>query len=197
MCEVWLNGHFAGNHRGCEDPFTIDITEFVERDVPNRLVIRLSKPHNEPMNNLTLEQIPHRNQHRHDHCPGSQQNVFGLREEIILLQPPKVRVSDLYIYGDIKSGCIKARAEVYNGTSKRRKIRSPQTPDSNDRYSTSRVSEKYEVSPGIRVIQFDIPIADLRALSLDDPNLYFVNLSLKSVVKKRANLQDHCSNRIP
>lgn len=185
-CEVWLNGQFAGNHRGCEDPFTIDITNFVERNIPNRLVIRLSKPHDEPMNNLTLEQIPHRNQRRHDHCPGSQQNVFGLREEIILLQQPKVRVNDLFIFGDIESGCIKVRAEVYNGTSKRRKIRiSADSGLKRTGIVTSRVSGKYEVSPGSTIIKFDIPTADLRLWCLDDPNLYFVNLSLKSVVKNK------------
>ncbi|NLZ36362.1 MAG: hypothetical protein GX897_02635 [Clostridiales bacterium] len=185
-CEVWLNGQFAGYHRGSEDPFTIDITRFVDRGAPNRLVIRLSKPHDEPMNNLTLEQIPHRNQRRHDHCPGSQQNVFGLREEIILLQPPKVRVSDLYIYGDIKSCCIKARAEVYNGTSKRQKIRiSADAGLKRTGMVMSRVSEKHEVPPGKTVIPFDLPIADLRLWSLEDPNLYFVNLSLKSTVKKK------------
>ena len=185
-CDVWLNGQFAGNHRGCEDPFTINITRFVERDVPNRLVIRLSKPHDEPMNGLTLEQIPHRNQRRHDHCPGAQQNVFGLREEISLLQLSRVRVTDLYIYGDIEGCCIKAQVEVYNGTPKRREIRiSVDAGLKRTGEVMSRVCEKHEIPLGKTVISLDIPIQDLRLWSLDDPNLYFVNLSLTSRIRKK------------
>lgn len=185
-CDVYLNGLYAGNHRGCEDPFEIDITGLIRFDSPNELYVRLSKPYDKPVNGYTLEQIPHRNQLQRHLAPGSSENVYGLREEVALMALPKVRIDDAFIYGDVEGGCVSIDAVVLNNTHGPREcVLTADCGSKRTGYveSSKKISIKAEI--GENKVSLRVPLRDIQMWSPDDPFLYFVDLTLEAASRKR------------
>lgn len=185
-CDVYLNGTHIGCHLGCEDPFEFEVTKLLRFGEENRLVVRLSKPHEKEVDGFKLKQIPHRNQCEHELCPGMSQNVFGLREEVSLLNVPRVHISDAYIYGDIATGSVMIAATVRNSAKKPRGITlSAEVGDKRAGIVNAAESYKFECDKGGQTFYFNVPLSDITLWSPENPFLYFVNLSLECEYKGR------------
>ena len=178
LCEVYLNGSLVGTHRGNEDPFQFDVTEMLIPDGENLLSVRVSKPHAQPVDGYSFAQIPHRNQLPNTLMPGSCYNVFGLSGEVSLRVVPKMRISDLYVYGNTKTGCIDLELTVVNALSPcscRLDVLCSEKA-SGDPVASSEYSFSFPL--GETVCSLSVPVQNPRYWDIDDPFLYTVTAAL-------------------
>jgi hypothetical protein len=111
--EVWLNGAKVGEHEDGESPFILDVTETIKPQVVNRLAVRVLNPTDAPIDGITLATIPHRNKTNH-YGAGASYNHGGIVDSVELLVAPAVRVEDLFVRPDAKTGAIRIQANVRN-----------------------------------------------------------------------------------
>ncbi|MFH1923793.1 MAG: sugar-binding domain-containing protein, partial [Planctomycetota bacterium] len=111
LADVWVNGKHVGGHEGGEGVFVLDVTEAVQPGEPNLLAVRVLNPTNEPIDEIVLAHVPRR-------CkvvpfrPGALYNDGGIVDSVELLVSPAVRVEDLHVHADPKTGKIGIRASV-------------------------------------------------------------------------------------
>ena len=58
MGDVWLNNVFVGRYESGDVPFVIDVTDVIKSGATNHLSVRVLNPTNEPIDSMTLKQIP-------------------------------------------------------------------------------------------------------------------------------------------
>lgn len=95
LCRIFINGKYAGMHRGGSTPFYIDITDLLEHS--NRIVIQADSTRRD-------EQVP----------PAVTDwfNYGGVYRDIELIRVPRVHIRDLRIALEPGSGFKKIRASV-------------------------------------------------------------------------------------
>ena len=117
FAEVWMNGVRVGEHEGSETPFEVDVTDAIKPAAGNLLAVRVLKPGDQPIDGLTLKEIPHRNE-RVDYVPGNSFDSGGIVEPVGLLMTPAVWVDDVYLRPDWTTGDIRVQVRLRNVTSK-------------------------------------------------------------------------------
>ena len=113
LADVWVNGTYIGQHEGTGDPFTLDVTESIAPNTVNRVAVRVLNPTNEPIDGISLMEstvwargIP---------CtPGLALNYGGITDSVELHIVPAVRVSDLYVKPDWKTGNVGVQVGLHN-----------------------------------------------------------------------------------
>ena len=113
LADVWVNGVHVGRHEGSEDPFVFDVTDALKPGVANRLAIRVLNPTNEPIDGIRLGQTPRSNK-SYPPTPGCDYNWGGIEGNVELIVAPAVRVEDLFVRPDPKTGKIRVQANVRN-----------------------------------------------------------------------------------
>jgi len=121
LCDVWLNGVHIGGHEGGETPFELDATDSIKPGGINHLAVRVLNPTNDPIDGMTLGQTPHRNKSIPP-LPGSSYNYGGITESVELLLVPAVRVEDVFVRPDIKTGGVRVQVTVRNFTKATRNV---------------------------------------------------------------------------
>ena len=105
--DVWVNGCHVGEHEGGEDPFVLDVTDAVRPETGNRLAVRVLNPGTEPIDGISLKNIPHRNREG------------GIMDSVELIAAPAMCVEDLYVRPDPETGLIHIQTNVRNALKKR------------------------------------------------------------------------------
>jgi hypothetical protein len=111
FAEVWINGVRVGEHEGSETPFEVDATSAIKPQASNLLAVRVLKPGDQPIDGYVLKEIPHRNE-RVDYIPGSSFDYGGIVEPVGLLMTPAVRVDDIFLRPDWKTGDIRVQVRL-------------------------------------------------------------------------------------
>jgi hypothetical protein len=111
--EVWLNGTRVGGHEGGETPFVLDVTDTVRPGRANLLAVRVLNPTHEPIDGIVLDETPHRNKAL-PYRAGSAWDQGGIIDSVELLATPAVRIDDLFVRPDWRTGTIRVQAEVHN-----------------------------------------------------------------------------------
>ena len=114
--EVWLNGVPVGHHESGETPFVLDVTDAIKVGAPNHLAVRVLNPTHQPIDGLVLNQTPHQAR-QIPYSAGGAYNCGGIADSVELLLAPAVRVEDLYVAPDPKTGLIRIEVNVRNATS--------------------------------------------------------------------------------
>jgi hypothetical protein len=117
FADVWVNGTHIGGHENGDTPFVLDATGSVRPGASNLLAVRVLVPGDKPIDGILLNEIPHRN-NRLDYMPGSGYDIGGISEPVELVLTPAVRIDDLHLRPDWKTGKIGVRASVNNASSK-------------------------------------------------------------------------------
>jgi hypothetical protein len=117
FAEVWVNGVRVGEHEGAETPFEIDVTHAIKPHASNLLAVRVLKPGDQPIDGFILKEIPHRNE-RVDFIPGSFFDYGGIVEPVELLMTPAVRVDDIFVRPDWKTGDIRVQVRLCSAAAK-------------------------------------------------------------------------------
>ncbi len=113
MAEVWINGQPVGSHEGGETPFTLDVTSAIKAGVANLLAVRVLNPGNERIDGVILAETPHRNKVV-PFAVGSSYNYGGILLPVELLTVPSVRVADVFVEPDAKTGSVQLHVTVRN-----------------------------------------------------------------------------------
>ncbi|MBB6670805.1 glycoside hydrolase family 2 protein [Cohnella nanjingensis] len=112
--EIWLNGCRLGSHEGGELPFDFDVTDMLKPDGQNLLAVRLLNPTADPIDGIALKETPHRNKVPRGIFPGNGFNYGGIIAPVVLFAEPAVRIKNIFVRPDVKTGEIKIEATVHN-----------------------------------------------------------------------------------
>jgi len=172
--EVWLNGTRVGAHEGGESPFVLDVTQAARPGRPNRLAVRVLNPIHEPIDGIVLNETPHRNKAL-PYGSGSAWDQGGIMDSVELLLASAVRVEDLFVRPDWKSGAIRVQANLGNASDKpiRANVEFSVAPaSSGETLGAVRLSP--ELRPGESVVECQLAVPSPRLWELNDPFLYRV-----------------------
>jgi hypothetical protein len=104
--EVWLNGQAVGGHEGGETPFTLDVTDAIRPGKENLLAVRVLDPGHPAIDGLTRENVRGRGPDMF--CKG------GIAYGVELSMVPAIRIADLHVIPDWKTGELRLKATLNN-----------------------------------------------------------------------------------
>ena len=180
LAEVWLNGVRVGGHEGGEGPFVLDVTRAVKPAHANRLAVRVLNPTNEPIDDISLPFIPRR-------CKvvpfraGALYNDGGIVDSVELLLAPALRLADLHVSPDPKTGAIRVRVVARNALpdSIRAHLEFAVAPAASG--ETLHVAGlDRELPPGDTPIETTVRVDRPRLWELNDPYLYRVTARVRA-----------------
>ena len=174
--DVWLNGVYLGFHEGGEAAFELDATEAVlPPGQNNRLTVRVLNAADTPIDGISMANIPHRN-NTNTIVPGSGFSSGGLVDSVELLRVPAVRITDLQLIPNWKTGEIEARATVENTLSGKILAALSLSAVSTDGGTliSADPTDHGEIPQGKSTVTSTITVPDFKLWELNDPNLYTV-----------------------
>jgi len=117
LAEIWLNDVPIGLHEGLEEPFEFDVTSAIKPESSNRLAVRVLNPTDIPIDGMRITEVPVGR--RENGTPrDNAYNTGGIIDSVELLASPSVRVENLQVVPDWKTGAIRVRARVRNSGDK-------------------------------------------------------------------------------
>ncbi len=174
LAEVWVNGLHVGSHEGGEEAFAFDATEAAKPGEANRIAVRVVCPGDQPVDGMTRLNTPQRGRA----CqtpPGGEYQCGGLIDSVELLVCPAVRVADLRVRPDWKTGEIRISTTVRNAGQEKSPARvylSAAPAASGETLAACDTEQAFE--PGDTRLEKVLKIEQPRHWSLDEPILYRV-----------------------
>ena len=102
-----------GGHEGGETPFVLDASKAIRPGQRNRLAVRVLNPTHQAIDGIVLNETPHRNKVI-PYGPGSAWDQGGIMDSVELLVTPPVRIADLFVRPDWKTGRHRRPGHVDN-----------------------------------------------------------------------------------
>jgi len=182
MGDIWLNNLFIGRYESGDVPFVTDVTDAIKPDVTNHLSVRVLNPTNEPIDGMTLKQIP-KQARVIPYRSGAEYNCGGITGSVELMLVPAVRVEDLFASANSKSDVIKIVTTLRNAGSKKNHQHLAFTVAPAASGETLKVMEfDCDLPPGDTLIRTEIKIENPILWDINNPYLY--RLSLRSANDK-------------
>jgi hypothetical protein len=174
MADVWLNGVPVGGHEGGEGVFVLDVTDALRPKAENKLAVRVLNPSNERIDGITLAETAHYAKST-PFSPGLVFNPGGIVDSVELLVSPLIRVEDLHVRPEWKTGSIKIRANIRNAGQKtaRASLAFTVAPAASGE-TLAVASRAAEIEPGDTLVESELAVKDARLWDLNDPCLYRV-----------------------
>ncbi len=172
MADVWLNNIFVGRYESGDVPFVIDVTNVIKSGGNNNLSVRVLNPTNEPIDSMTLKQIP-KQARVIPYGSGAEYNCGGITGSVELMLVPMVRVEDIFASANSKSDVVKIEANLRNtGTQKIRQHLVFTVAPATSGETLKSLSFDCDVPPGDTVIKTEIKIENAHLWDLNNPYLY-------------------------
>ena len=180
LAEVWLNGRPVGSHEGGETPFTLDVTDAIKPGKENRLAVRVLNPTIEPIDGITLKQTP-RQAKEIPYRAGGAFNHGGIMDSVELLVAPPVRIEDLCVRPDPKTGIIRIEANIRNAAkqSAQGRIEFTVAPASSGPTLAFSVARR-DLPVGDTLVAGQLRVENPRLWDVDDPILYRVTARVRT-----------------
>jgi hypothetical protein len=174
LAEVWLNGTPVGGHEGAEDPFELDVTAALRPGAANLLAVRVVSPTHEPIDGIALAATP-RSCRTYPVTPGTTYSVGGIVDSVELLSAPAVRIENLYVKPDWRSGRVEIEANLRNAAPGplRTTLRLTIGPASGGETLDGLTFDR-ELRSGDTLVRGHVQVAQPRLWNLEDPFLYRV-----------------------
>ena len=197
--EVWLNGTRVGEHEGGETPFVLDVTDAIRTGAnkKNLLAVRVLNPTHERIDGIVLAETP-KQARRIPYSAGGAYNHGGITGSVELLATPAVRVEDLFVHADPKTGVINIQANLRNATKTAVRGRLEFTVAPAASGETLRaVAVERELAPDDTLVEAEVKIDQPRLWELNDPFLYRVTarVGIESSFAERKATYDERSVR--
>ncbi|MBI5819803.1 MAG: hypothetical protein HZA88_12535 [Verrucomicrobia bacterium] len=190
LADVWLNDVLIGGHEGGETPFVLDVTKVVRPGKSNRLAVRVLNPKAEPIDGIALNETPHRNKKPEGITSGASYNSGGITEPVEVFWVPNVRLDDVYVVSDWKTGRVKVQATVMNaGKSKARARLHFAIASALGNETVATLTAEQDVPPGSKLVECELTVANHRLWQLDDPCLY--RLTTRLVMGSNADAHEN------
>ncbi len=182
MGEVWLNDVYMGRYESGDVSFVIDVTDVILSGKINHLSVRVLNPTNEPIDGMTLKQIP-RQARIIPYSAGGEYNCGGITGSVELMLAPMVRVEDLFVSANSKSDVIQIEATLRNAGSKKthQHLAFSVAPATSGETLKSFEFE-CDLSPGDTILRKELKIEDPHLWDINNPYLY--RLSLRNANEK-------------
>jgi Glycosyl hydrolases family 2/Glycosyl hydrolases family 2, sugar binding domain/Glycosyl hydrolases family 2, TIM barrel domain len=165
LADIWLNGVPVGTHEGTQACFTLDATAAVRPGTANRLAVRVVSPFKERIEGLVRNETPH----------GAfvSFNMGGILDSVELIIAPPVRIEDLFVRADPKSGIIRLQTEIRNESNAAVSVRIEfSVAPAAGGQPVAALNFDQRIEPGPTTIHTEMQVADPRPWRLDDPFLY-------------------------
>lgn len=178
--DVWVNDVHVGTHEGGEDPFVLDVTAAVKPGQVNRLAVRVLNPTNQPIDGIVLAETARRNKTA-PYSPGSDFNYGGITDSVELFVVPPVRVEDLFIRPDAKTGVARLEVNLRNAgpTAAPVTVSFVMAPAaSGETLAVTRLDRELPV--GDTRVETTLTIRDPHLWDLNDPFLYRVTARVQA-----------------
>ncbi len=160
LAKVWFNNNsiqYVGQHEGGEDPFQFDVTSFIQSGSENHLAVRILNPTDEPINGITLAEIPHRD------------NYGGITDSVELRLVPALYIEDMHLHPDPQTGLVSIQVTVKN-TLATTVTANLDCTIAGDSPIASTLSQT--LAPGTTVIESQLAVENPRLWDTNDPYLY-------------------------
>ena len=176
MGDVWLNNDFAGRYESGDIPVVIDVTDHIRPETVNLLSVRVLNPTNEPIDSMTLKQIP-KQARVIPYSSGAEYNCGGITGSVELMLVPLVRIEDLFVSAGSESNVIKIEATLYNaGTKNFKQHLAFSVAPAASGVTLKTMEFDCEVAPGDTIIKREIAIEKPHLWDINDPYLYRLSL---------------------
>ena len=194
LAEVWLNGVPVGGHEGGETPFTLDATAALKPG-ENLLAVRVLNPTDDPIDGITLAETPRRNKFVKEFRPGSSYDYGGILLPVDLLTVPSVRISDVFVRGDIETGKVRVTITIRNEeTTPSTLCLSARVRPAFDNGSLDSADSRLPAPPGESRHELTLCVPQPHLWSTDDPFLYQVIVRLDAALPDgSARHDDHAA----
>ena len=181
LAEVWINGQSVGSHEGSETPFDFDITGLLNQGGKNLLVVRVLNPAYKPIEGIALKDTPSGGK-QYPYTSNALYNSGGIIGDVELAIVPAVRLSDLSVIPDWKTGKVRILTTILNRQLKETvsiltfKISEARTglPVASENYTQS-------FEPGSNTAEAEIQVPDHQLWCPDDPILYRITVSIQTL----------------
>ena len=179
LAEVRLNGVAVGRHEGACEPFVLDVTDAVQPRKVNRLAVRVLNPTAVPIDGITLSETAHTAKSPDAWMPGRGVNWGGITDSVELIVAPAVRVEDLFVRPDPRTGCIRVQANLRNagGPAVAARIVMGVAPAVGGETLDAATMDR-ELPPGDTLVEGELKVASPRPWELSDPYLYRVTVGV-------------------
>ena len=190
LAEIWINGIYAGGHEGSETPFDLDVSGMIKKGGNNLLVVRVLNPTYEPIDGISLKDTPS-GAKQYPFTGNAAYNSGGIIGDVEMIMVPAVRVSNVFVVPDWKTGKVRIEAEILNaGPVDAASLLSCKVTDAHSGLPV--VSEEHEqlFRKGNNSVILNIEVKDHKLWSPDNPFLYRIEVSVQTLASV-----DHYSDR--
>jgi hypothetical protein len=174
LADVWVNGVHVGQHEGACEPFVLDVTDALKPDAVNRIAVRVLNAANQPIDGIRLQETAHTAK-TEPWVPGRGGNWGGIADSVELIMAPAVRVEDLFVRADPKTGEIRVQTNLRNAGKQAvagQLVLTVSPATSGETLQAVRVDR--ELPPGDTRIESQLTVQNPRLWELGDPYLYRV-----------------------
>ena len=153
----------------------------------NHLSVRVLNPTNDPIDGMTLKQIP-RQARIIPYRAGGEYNCGGITGSVELMMVPVIRVEDIFASASSKSDIIKIEANLRNSGTKNihRHLLFTVAPAASGE-SLKSLELDCDVPPGDTLIRTEIKIENPNLWELNNPYLYRLSLRITDEKERSAD----------
>ena len=176
--DVWLNGEHLGGHEGADTPFVLDATKAIRPGQDNHLAVRVLNPGDERIDGMVLVETPHLDKAVH-YTNGNVYDYGGILESVDLILTPAIRITDVHIRPDWKTGDVKITVSVLSNSEKSQRARLQfSVTAASVAQAVLEDAVTAEIHPGEKVIDHELRIENHQLWDLETPYLYRLSVSL-------------------
>jgi hypothetical protein len=172
--DIYVNGQFVGNHEAADTMFELDITSAVKPNAENLIAVRVINPTDKDIDGFVIGQTPGRNRIA-NWSQGLSYNAGGIMDSADILVTSPVRVEDLYVKPNAKSGVIEVEVNVRNALDQAVKgnvVATVSAAASGETVDLASVAQDFK--PGDTLVKVSVTVNDFRFWDVNDPYLYRV-----------------------
>jgi hypothetical protein len=163
--EVWVNGQEVGGHEGGETPFTLDVTDAIRVGKENLLAVRVFDP--------GFENHQFRGK-------GLVWRMGGIASGVELSLVPAIRIADLHVIPDWKTGELRLKATLNNTAApSQTTIRFAVAPAAGGQTLVSN-EQTPRVESGSSLVEGALRVPEHRLWSPEDPFLYCITVEVQA-----------------
>jgi Glycosyl hydrolases family 2, sugar binding domain/Glycosyl hydrolases family 2, TIM barrel domain/Glycosyl hydrolases family 2 len=180
LADVWLNGVHLGSHEGGETPFVLDATSAIRPGQSNSLSVRVLNPTDKAIDGIVLPETPHRNKFTGIRN-GALADYGGIIESVELLLTPAVRIIDVFLRPDWKTGAVPISVTLQNTSAKagRARLHFAVTSTSAPQIVLTD-SISIDLTAGETKVSHEIAISNHHLWDIKDPYLYRLHVSIEA-----------------
>jgi len=173
--EVWLNNEVVGWHEGGYTPFEFDISDLLELEKENDLIVRVIGPlltRPQFIDGLQQDEMPH--------WRGA--IAGGIWQSVKLIATSPIYIKDVFVEPRLRDEVILVHAKVENTMLRNRRLSILIKISEEDEPSrtVAKAVEKLTVSPGENTFTAKLKIPNPKLWSPKHPNLYVAQVDLEA-----------------